>query len=92
MRKVFITALFLVAIMAPASTQACSCFCKKSGLNDPKEMTREANMIFVGEILEVRQATDEERRHHADFNLMRVRVDRYWKGVKRKKSPSVEWG
>ena len=84
MKKAFISILLLFAIGTPTPVYACTCFCKTRGLEDPIEMKREANLIFVGEVLEVRQATDEERRHHADFNLMRVRVERYWKGVKTK--------
>lgn len=82
MRKIPITVLFLLATMAPASTQACTCFCKHHGVNDPKEMQREAKAVFIGEVIAMHDATPDEMRHGSDKFEWEMRVERYWKGVK----------
>jgi hypothetical protein len=83
MRKMLLHAVLLVlAITAPASTHACSCECKNRGANDPREMMHEARAVFVGEVLEIRESTPDEQRHHSDLAVARMRIERYWKGVK----------
>ena len=84
MRKALVIAFLLLAIVTPASTRACSCVCKNRGVNDPKEMMREAKAIFVGEVTDIREATPEEVRHHSDNFVISLRVEKAWKGVKEK--------
>jgi hypothetical protein len=45
-------------------------------------MMREAKAVFIGEVLEIREATPQENRKHSYFFVVRMRVDQYWKGVK----------
>ncbi|MGC1906060.1 MAG: hypothetical protein WA715_19735 [Candidatus Acidiferrum sp.] len=45
-------------------------------------MEREAKAVFVGEVIEEHGATPEELSHHAAPFVFRMRVERYWKGVK----------
>jgi hypothetical protein len=82
MRYAFITVLLLFAIANPTSVHACTCFCKKHGVNDPKEMERESKAVFVGEVIAMHDATPEELRHGSDKFEWEMRVERYWKGVK----------
>jgi hypothetical protein len=84
MRQALISALLLSAIAMPVSVHACSCRCENRGVNDPKEMMREAKAVFAGEVTDIREATPEERRHHSDEFVVSLRVERAWKGVKEK--------
>ena len=45
-------------------------------------MRRRATAIFVGEVLEVRPANDEEFRRYLDHRVVRIHVEQYWKGIK----------
>ena len=45
-------------------------------------MKRHASAIFVGQVLEVRVATDVEFKRYLDRHLIRFRVEQYWKGIK----------
>jgi hypothetical protein len=82
MKRAFIVVLLLSAITMPASVHACSCVCENRGVKDPKDMEQEAKAVFVGTVLEIRDSTEEERHHHADAAVARIRVERFWKGVK----------
>ncbi len=41
-----------------------------------------ARAVFVGEVLEVREATRSEREEYSSPFIVRMRVERYWKGIK----------
>jgi len=45
-------------------------------------MKHHAKAVFIGEVLEVREATKEEREEYSNFYVVRMRVQRYWKGIK----------
>jgi hypothetical protein len=38
--------------------------------------------VFIGEVLEVREATKAEREQYSNSFVVRMRVERYWKGIK----------
>jgi hypothetical protein len=80
MRSAIIIAL-LFFVVAPVATNACTCICPNR-VNDQKEMMREAKAVFVGEVIGFREATAEDSRNHSAPHVFRVRVERYWKGVK----------
>jgi hypothetical protein len=81
MRPVIIIALLFLEVVAPVATYACTCICPNR-VNDQKEMMREAKAVFVGEVIGFREATAEDSRNRSAPYVFRVRVDRYWKGVK----------
>ena len=81
-RHAFIFVPLLFAMASPASVQACTCFCKNHGVDDPKEMERESKAVFVGEVIAMHDATPEEMRHGSDEFEWEMRVERYWKGIK----------
>jgi hypothetical protein len=83
MRTAIIIALLLVAVAAPLPTHACTCVCQNR-VDDQKEMFQEASAVFVGEVLEIRDSTPEEQLHHSEESVARMRVERFWKGVKTK--------
>jgi hypothetical protein len=41
-----------------------------------------AKAVFVGEVLEVRSATKSDREENPSPFIVRMRVERYWKGIK----------
>ena len=41
-----------------------------------------AKAVFAGEVLEVRAATKAEREEYSNSYIVRMRVERYWKGIK----------
>jgi hypothetical protein len=41
-----------------------------------------AKVVFVGEVLEVRKATKSELEEYSGPFIVRMRVERYWKGIK----------
>ena len=41
-----------------------------------------AKAVFVGEVLEVRPSTAAERGNGSNSYIVRMRVERWWKGVK----------
>jgi hypothetical protein len=41
-----------------------------------------AKAVFVGEVLEVRAATKAELEQYSNSFIVRMRVERYWKGIK----------
>jgi hypothetical protein len=45
-------------------------------------MERKAKAVFVGEVVGWHEATREDLRQHSAPFVFRMRVDRYWKGVK----------
>ena len=69
-------ALFLIPSLARA------CTCEVYGDGSPRSRMHYAKAVFVGEVLEVREATKSEREEYSDAYMGRMRVDRYWKGIK----------
>src|SRR5215470_12581440 len=75
-----ISFLALILIAVPKTTPACVCDIYYDGT--AKSMMRHANSVFVGQVLEIRAATQSEREAGSGFGKVRLRVERYWKGVK----------
>jgi hypothetical protein len=72
--------LFLTFFFAP--TRGYSCVCDFTGNKSPSSMKQHAKAVFIGEVLEVRGATKEEREEYSNFYIVRMRVQRYWKGIR----------
>jgi hypothetical protein len=72
--------LFLAFFLAPA--KAYSCTCEVYGDGSPRSLRHHAKSVFVGEVLEVREATKSEREEYSGPFIVRMRVERYWKGIK----------
>ncbi len=43
---------------------------------------RHAKAVFAGEVLKVREATKSEQEENSNAYIVRMRVERYWKGIK----------
>ncbi|MBZ5702433.1 MAG: hypothetical protein LAN84_11365 [Acidobacteriia bacterium] len=69
-------ALFLIPSLARA------CTCEVYGDGSPRSRMHYAKAVFIGEVLEVREATKSEREEYSNAYIVRMRVDRYWKGIK----------
>ena len=69
-------ALFLIPSMA------CACTCEIYGDGSPRSTMRHARAVFTGEVLEVREATKPEQEENSNAYIVRMRVERYWKGIK----------
>jgi hypothetical protein len=69
-----------ICLVVPA--RAYSCTCEVYGDGSPKSLKHRAKAVFIGQVLEVREATTSEREEHSNFFIVRMRVERYWKGVK----------
>src|SRR3972149_4946781 len=61
---------------------AYSCTCVAYADNSPRAWKGRSKAVFAGEVLEVRAATHAEKENWAGFYVVRLRVERYWKGVK----------
>ena len=74
------TILVLAFFLAP--TKAYSCTCEFYGDGSPRSVMHHAKAVFVGEVLEVREATKSEREENSGPFIVRMRVEHYWKGIK----------
>ena len=80
------TRLSLLAILAftpllvPSKVWPCSC--KVFGDGSPRATMRHARAVFVGEVLGVEEATQEQRERGLGLAVARLQVKRFWKGVK----------
>ncbi|SRR5713226_57696 len=74
------TMLVLAFFLAPA--RAYSCTCEIFGDGSPGSTKHHAKAVFIGEVLEVRASTKSEREEYSNFYIVRMRVERYWKGIK----------
>ena len=72
---VFAFALFAVS-------QARSCTCEVFSDGSPRSEMHHAKAVFIGEVLEVRKATTAEQEDLFGPYIVRLRVERFWKGVK----------
>jgi hypothetical protein len=45
-------------------------------------MKHHAKAVFIGEVLEVREATKAEREEYSNIYVVRMQVEGYWKGIK----------
>src|SRR5215831_12003153 len=59
-----------------------SCTCEVFGDGSPRSEMHHAKAVFVGEVLEVRKATTAEQEDLFGPYIVRLRVERFWKGVK----------
>ncbi len=59
-----------------------ACTCEVFGDGSPRSAMRHAKAVFVGEVLEVRAATNAEREEYSSAYIVRLRVERYRKGIK----------
>jgi hypothetical protein len=81
MRRFRLTALFAVAsVLIPVKGRACTC--EIFGDGTPNSMKHQAKAVFIGEVLEVREATKAEREEYSNSYIVRMRVEGYWKGTK----------
>jgi len=79
--KLFVRlALSTILVCLPAPSTACTI--EIHGDGSPRSEMRRSKAVFLGEVLDVRQATQEERQEYSNFYIARVRVTRYWKGIK----------
>jgi hypothetical protein len=81
MKLLTIAAILLLTFFF-APTRGYSCECDFTGNGSPSSMKHHAKAVFIGEVLEVREATKEEREKYSNFYIVRMRVQRYWKGIK----------
>lgn len=79
-RYFFATFAGLALTAFPLRVSACTC--EIFGNGTPKSTLDHAKAVFVGEVLEVRPATTAEREDLRGPFIVRMRVERYWKGVK----------
>jgi hypothetical protein len=70
----------LALFLASPPTHACTC--EVYGDGSPNSMKHHAKAVYIGEALEVREATKAEREEYSNFYIVRMRVERYWKGIK----------
>jgi hypothetical protein len=81
-RPLLAAVLAMICFFLPASAKPCECYCRHNWLDNPLEMKRHSKAVFVGEVLEEREATRAEaRRLHVSF-VVRLRVEQYWKGTR----------
>jgi hypothetical protein len=81
MKLLTFSAIFILAsFLAPA--KAYSCTCEIFGDGGPRSMKQHAKAVFIGEVLEVRAATKAEREEYSNAYIVRMHVERYWKGIK----------
>ena len=79
--KLFVhVVLSTVLVCLPAPSLACTI--EIHGDGSPRSEMRRSKAVFIGEVLEVRQATQEEQQEYSNSYIARVRVTRYWKGIK----------
>jgi len=71
--------LSVTLFLAPAVTRSCEC--EIFGDGGPRSMKHHAKAVFIGEVLEVREATRAEREEYSNAYIVRMRVERYWKGI-----------
>jgi hypothetical protein len=81
MNRLTISAAFILTIVLVA-TRAYSCTCEIHGDGSPESSRRHAKALFIGEVLEVREATKGEREDSSNSFIVRMRVEGYWKGIK----------
>jgi hypothetical protein len=80
MNRPFLSAIFiLTSLLVPSKTYSCTC--EIFGDGSPKSTKRYAKAVFFGEVLEVREATKAEREQYSNSFVVRMRVERYWKGI-----------
>ena len=85
MRRASLTLMLLAAyLLSPSLADACECVCTKHWNTSPLAMKRHSSAVFVGEILEVRELTEAEKTSDPIGYAIRMRVERYWKGVETK--------
>lgn len=75
----FASAGFLLLL---AAARVSGCTCEFFGDGTPKSSLRHPKAVFLGEVLEIRPATPDEREDGANTYIVKLRVERYWKGVK----------
>lgn len=72
--------LVLIVCVAPACSSACTC--EIFGDGGPRSIMHHAKAVFIGEVLEVRPPTKAEREDGSNSYVVRLRVERFWKGIK----------
>ena len=69
----------ILSVMAKG-THACTC--EIFGDGSPRSVIHQAKAVFIGKVLEVRPATKAEREDGSNSYIVRLRVERFWKGIK----------
>ena len=78
--KDYLIVIGFALLLIPSLTNGCTC--EVYGDGSPRSLMHHAKAVFVGEVLEVRKATKSEREEDSSPYIVRMRVERYWKGIK----------
>jgi hypothetical protein len=81
MNRLILFATFLLTLLVAPATALC-CECEIFGDGSSTSFKRHAKAVFMGEVIEVRETTKAEREEYSNFFIVRMRVERYWKGIK----------
>lgn len=84
---VWAATIALASLLFPSLAHACTC--EIYGDGSPRALLRHAKVVFVGQVLEVRPASKSELEQYSSAYIVRLRVERYWKGI-RSSETSVE--
>ena len=80
MNRLLVSAVVaLPLLLAPVRTYSCECSIRGDG--SAKWFKWHSKAVFIGEVLEIRAATKAESKEDSAFLIVRVRVERYWKGI-----------
>jgi hypothetical protein len=63
-------------------SRANACVCEILGGRTPRREMHHAKVVFVGELLEIREDVPSKTESHQLQDALRFRVERYWKGGK----------
>ncbi len=74
-------AILLVAVLL-ATSMTGACTVEVIGDGSPRSMIHHARAVFAGEVLEITNTPQSEREMGVTPYSVRLRVNRYWKGVK----------
>lgn len=78
----FIVAMMLGSVLFLIPSPGRACTCEIYGDGSPRSKMHHAKAVFVGQVLEIREATTSEREEYSNAYIVRLRVERYWKGTK----------
>lgn len=81
MRRLILLVILVLTTLLTA-TKAYSCSCAIYGNGSPRATMRHAKAVFIGEVLEIAETTKEQRESGFGHALARMRVERFWKGIK----------
>jgi len=80
--KLFTYVLILLPVFMLAPAKTYSCECEIFGDGSPHSMRHHSKAVFIGVVLEIRETTKAELEEYSNFYIVRMRVERYWKGIR----------